>query len=360
MIFIGDLAFPDKGINQEFVSILNSHSAIFKDKRIIVNLEGLLCPESNMQSGTPVLCNSSTTIKSLLNFNQPVFCLANNHIHDIPGSFEATIRLFNDNSIPFFGARLINALPDVPRVFNEMDKNVHLFNACWDFLLYNYGNPHKGIWVEEIKERKMLREVSKKRETDPGCLIVVYLHWNLDLEMLPFPMHRRFAFDLIDSGANIIVGSHSHCIQGGEKYKNGYIIYGLGNFFIPNGIFINGKLTYPDFARNELAFEWNPETNSAICHWFRYENADERHELIYKGSEEFEDSATLAKYSPYTGMDNRTYLKYYIANRRKRFLIPVYKDYNSVFANRIRTSLLKTRARIARIFASTGMIPWQR
>ncbi|MBK8078814.1 MAG: CapA family protein [Saprospiraceae bacterium] len=33
-----------------------------------------------------------------------------------------------------------------------------------------------------------------------------------------------------DEGVNFIVGCHSHCVQGGEKYKDGYIVYGLGNF----------------------------------------------------------------------------------------------------------------------------------
>ena len=38
-------------------------------------------------------------------------------------------------------------------------------------------------------------------------------------------MAKRF----IDNGADIVVGCHSHCIQGYEKYKNSHIFYGLGN-----------------------------------------------------------------------------------------------------------------------------------
>ena len=41
------------------------------------------------------------------------------------------------------------------------------------------------------------------------------------------------AENLRDSGVNVVVGCHSHCIQGGELYKEGVIVYGLGNFFIP-------------------------------------------------------------------------------------------------------------------------------
>lgn len=54
-------------------------------------------------------------------------------------------------------------------------------------------------------------------------------------------MHRLFAKALIDAVANVVAGAHSHCVQGGEKYKDGYIVYGLGNFFLPHNFFQMGK-----------------------------------------------------------------------------------------------------------------------
>lgn len=43
-------------------------------------------------------------------------------------------------------------------------------------------------------------------------------------------MQRNMAYRLIDAGADIIVGHHSHVIQPYEKYKAGHIFYSLGNF----------------------------------------------------------------------------------------------------------------------------------
>ena len=37
------------------------------------------------------------------------------------------------------------------------------------------------------------------------------------------------AYKLIDSGASLILGHHPHCYQGIEKYKDGLIVYSLGN-----------------------------------------------------------------------------------------------------------------------------------
>ncbi|MBK8547872.1 MAG: CapA family protein [Saprospiraceae bacterium] len=83
-------------------------------------------------------------------------------------------------------------------------------------------------------------------------------------------MYRQWTRALIESKWQFCVGCHSHCVQGGEKYKDGYIVYGLGNFYLPNGVFAGGKLHFPDFAKVQLAFEYDVKSNEASCHWFRY------------------------------------------------------------------------------------------
>jgi poly-gamma-glutamate synthesis protein (capsule biosynthesis protein) len=58
----------------------------------------------------------------------------------------------------------------------------------------------------------------------------------------PTPEQRNVAKKIIDSGADLIIGNHSHVIQGFEKYKERWIFYSLGNFiFLPFAIKINNK-----------------------------------------------------------------------------------------------------------------------
>ncbi len=38
------------------------------------------------------------------------------------------------------------------------------------------------------------------------------------------------AHSAIDAGASVVLGTHAHLIQGIERYKDGIICYGLGNF----------------------------------------------------------------------------------------------------------------------------------
>ncbi|WP_408638281.1 CapA family protein [Paenibacillus glufosinatiresistens] len=59
---------------------------------------------------------------------------------------------------------------------------------------------------------------------------VVYIHWNQEFKDYPEAYARKLARSLIDSGADLIIGAHSHCLMGVEYYKHKPIYYSLGNF----------------------------------------------------------------------------------------------------------------------------------
>jgi poly-gamma-glutamate synthesis protein (capsule biosynthesis protein) len=185
------------------------------------------------------------------------------------------------------------------------------------------------------------------------------MHWSFVLDILPFPMYRQFSKDLIDIGVNAVIGCHSHCVQGGEKYKNGYIVNGLGNFFFPYNVFVNGSLTFPDFAKKELVFELDFATNKATCHWFDYNNNNQTHELNYIVSETFETSLELKTYSPYFQMTKSEYYNFFKSNRRKKFLILIYRSFKDYLLNNLYTNHLKLRGQFARSLAKRRLIKWQ-
>lgn len=359
MIFVGDIASPTQETTSSLGKILSENGSLFNGKRLICNFEGLINEKTRTCQNEPVLFNHTSVPRVLDRGLPPVLCLANNHVTDLPLQYWDTVALIDKSGISHCGAGYSETEAHKPVIFFEGLSRIALFNACWDFLLYNHQNPSLGVYVSVIDELKMVEWVASQKKSDPDTKIVVYLHWNLDLETLPFPMHRQFARALVDAGAGLVVGSHSHCVQGGEKYNDGYIIYGLGNFFMPHNQFINGKLVYPEFASTELALEWNSISEEAICHWFRYELTDEGHKLIHFGSERFDESSRLSEFTPYTGMSDLEYLRYYKKNRRKKMLIPVYRDYHNQGLNGFYTTFLKNRARIARLMARMGIIKWQ-
>ncbi|WP_052421253.1 CapA family protein [Paenibacillus sp. FSL R7-0273] len=69
-----------------------------------------------------------------------------------------------------------------------------------------------------------------KKSAKDNDYTVVYLHWNEEFKDYPEKYARTLAKQMIDSGADIIIGAHSHCLMGIEYYKHKPIYYSLGNF----------------------------------------------------------------------------------------------------------------------------------
>jgi Putative enzyme of poly-gamma-glutamate biosynthesis (capsule formation) len=63
-----------------------------------------------------------------------------------------------------------------------------------------------------------------------NTVIVVNVHWGVELEDTPLPSQREAAHAMIDAGADLVVGHHPHLLQGVEDYNGHYIFYSLGNF----------------------------------------------------------------------------------------------------------------------------------
>ncbi|MBN1687460.1 MAG: CapA family protein [Spirochaetales bacterium] len=62
---------------------------------------------------------------------------------------------------------------------------------------------------------------------------VVMVHGGVEWTTEPSPEQRELYRRLIDLGADAVIGSHPHYLQGIEAYRGGLIAYSLGNFIFP-------------------------------------------------------------------------------------------------------------------------------
>ncbi|HBP00552.1 MAG: hypothetical protein UU48_C0007G0006 [Candidatus Uhrbacteria bacterium GW2011_GWF2_41_16] len=63
-----------------------------------------------------------------------------------------------------------------------------------------------------------------------GSIMIVSFHWGAEYEHEPNTDQINLAHVAIDAGADLVIGHHPHVLQGVEKYKDGLILYSLGNF----------------------------------------------------------------------------------------------------------------------------------
>ena len=64
-------------------------------------------------------------------------------------------------------------------------------------------------------------------------LVVVMIHWGVELDTQPRDYQVREAHQMISAGADVIFGGHSHRLQQMETYHGRPIFYSLGNFVWP-------------------------------------------------------------------------------------------------------------------------------
>jgi gamma-polyglutamate biosynthesis protein CapA len=82
-------------------------------------------------------------------------------------------------------------------------------------------------FVENGKE-SVLSDIDSLKDTVD--LLIVYAHWGPEYETQAPLGIKRFAMELIDRGADLIIGCHPHVIMNSEIYKGKSIYYSIGNF----------------------------------------------------------------------------------------------------------------------------------
>jgi len=101
-------------------------------------------------------------------------------------------------------------------------------------------------------------------------------------------LQREIAHLLIDSGANLIVGCHSHCVGPIETYKDSKIYYSLGNFYFPDLKVAykegDGTLSYivkRQRKRNKTSLIVDIDSNLCVSHRYCSNSKDKITQVSY-------------------------------------------------------------------------------
>jgi len=72
--------------------------------------------------------------------------------------------------------------------------------------------------------------VAVRAARDQADTVVVYLHWGNEGDTCPNQAQSDLAGMLAEAGADVIVGGHSHRLEGAGRLGTAFVAYGLGNF----------------------------------------------------------------------------------------------------------------------------------
>lgn len=268
--------------------------------------------------------------------NIKAVCLANNHVNDISENFESTIKELTKNGIAFFGAGRTEKEARRPAIICENRIDYAILGFGWKVIGCRKNKDYDLI-INQLEEDNVLSCIEETEKCYPHCRIILFFHWDYELEIYPQPLHRIIAHKAIDAGAYAIIGSHPHCVQPVEIYKDHLIAYSLGNFTIPNGYYMNRKLSYPERARDEMVIEINA-SDFRLLH-FKYDG-DNTISML-------EDYSIEDSKAEFSDMDAKSYLSWFKKHRVKKKMLPIFKN-SSAIANGMKFEWIKGREKAIR------------
>jgi poly-gamma-glutamate capsule biosynthesis protein CapA/YwtB (metallophosphatase superfamily) len=83
------------------------------------------------------------------------------------------------------------------------------------------------LWLDDAGLAAATRAFSR------GSLNIALVHGGEEWSSRPVPEQKRLYRALIRAGADVVIGSHPHVLQGLEAFEGGLISYSLGNFLFP-------------------------------------------------------------------------------------------------------------------------------
>jgi len=155
--------------------------------------------------------------------------LANNHIMDFGAEgLHQTTQVLGDYTCFGAGADFDSAYNPVYINAQGVCIALHAFGEAQFGVLSDEREGGAGFaWFDHPRARAAI--VASRARAD---YVLVQVHAGLEMVALPLPELRDRYRELIDLGADLVIGHHPHVIQGSEEYKGKMIHYSLGNFYM--------------------------------------------------------------------------------------------------------------------------------
>ncbi len=231
----------------------------------IANLETVLAGREKGFTGFPLFNSPDEFCEAAAKCGFNVLTTANNHCIDkgING-LERTIDIIEQNGVFQTGTYRTE----------EDSKEILILNAKGikvAILAYTYGV--NGLYIPKDKKysvnlidfEKIESDIEEARSRNADK-IIVSIHWGEEYQRYPNKYQKSIADKIFSAGADIILGSHPHVLQGIEmpeyedingKTKKKLIIYSMGNFIANqfNAHTRSGVILYIKLIKNHFTNE---------------------------------------------------------------------------------------------------------
>jgi len=193
----------------------------------ICNLEGALTdhPEKCVKTGVKLFAPTKT-ITAYKKMSFDCCALANNHITDAgPRGVLDTMKTLDTLGIQHIGVGENEDSIQTHIFFNVGGRRFGLYNVAETM----YNAPTNKLPGAHLYDEYVVCKDLESIKSECDYLIVIY-HGGTERYRYPSPQIQKRFHRMADSGADMILSQHTHCVGSEEYYKGAYLLYGQGNF----------------------------------------------------------------------------------------------------------------------------------
>ena len=241
--FAGDICFADpeqvmvryrekgndisKCIDPEYIKIMNSMDIMWINNEFCYSDRGTPMPGKAW-----TFRSDPKNVSILKDLGVDIVGLANNHCFDYgEDAFFDTLTTLKNAGIPYIGAG---------KNIKEASSPVYLEAGGIKIAYVAATRAEKYILTPEAGEnspgvlrcydtKRFVEEIKEARAN--ADYVIALPHWGTERSTVLEKAQTSSGREYIDAGADVVIGAHSHCLQGVEFYKGKPIAYSLGNFW---------------------------------------------------------------------------------------------------------------------------------
>lgn len=191
--------------------------------------------------------------------------LANNHILDYGTQpLSETVQTLDDAAILYAGAGDSLERAKELQIIEVNGKRYGMLAASRVIPVasWNVQNQAPGVFCT-YDPTLLLEEIKKARSQ---CdYLAVYVHWGIERNAMPEDYQKNMAKQYITAGADAVIGSHPHVLQGIEYYEGKPIFYSLGNFVFNQSIERTMAVRFEISAQAEVQIQLLPAEAQNAC-----------------------------------------------------------------------------------------------
>ena len=154
-----------------------------------------------------------------------VLNVANNHMMQHgSGAFRDTVDALRARGLGVIGVASADHRTSLPHVFEVKGLRVTTIGFAFEDDKYAKG----PVLYAFAPDCDLIGQVTEARRHSD--LVIVSVHWGVEFVPYPAPAEEALGRQLVDAGADVVLGHHPHVARRVERYGRGLIAYSLGNF----------------------------------------------------------------------------------------------------------------------------------